>query len=98
MIEPVILNNEQLRAAISDVPLFALVPKSPGYSTMICLAAEHKDYPGTVSYLFYVVDFASDGKAFFCKTGYSSSAFMDFLFENYPDHAEWFLFHPEWTL
>jgi hypothetical protein len=95
MVEPVILNNEQLRAAISDVPLFALVPKSPGYSPMICLAQKNKSYPGAIAYLFYIVDF-NDGKDFYCGLGRSSSEFMDFLIENYPDHAEWFLFHPEW--
>lgn len=26
----------------------------------------------------------------------SAERFMSLLFEDYPDYAEWFLFHPEW--
>lgn len=29
-------------------------------------------------------------------TGNSRERFIDYLFENYSEYAEWFLFHPEW--
>lgn len=55
------------------------------------------DYPDNVDVYFSIVK--GDYDVFYIhgvRGAVSRETFIDFVSHNYPDHFEWFLFHPEW--
>lgn len=48
--------------------------------------------------LFYIVLSTWGNTYAIYNNGTTKERFVDYLLNNYPDHFEWLLFHPEWLL
>lgn len=76
--------------------IFAITGKSSRYFSSVGLFCHELDRHNCSVFLAWIepgygMNFAING-----GDDVSSAKFMEYLFDNYPQYAEWFLFHPEW--
>lgn len=101
MIEPVEFEtrDEIFRLEQNGIPLFAISRRNSNL-WIRCVGLFPQDRRCYAIFMIWPIDNqflrSINGRCISVKN--SREIFMDYLFEHYPDHAEWFLFHPEWLL
>lgn len=98
MIEPIEYATRDLLEGniLPNKPIFAITGRSSRYFSSVGLFCHHLDNHNCSVFLAWLEPSYGMNFAIDCGDDVSSAKFMEYLFDNYQQYAEWFLFHPEW--